>query len=155
MRSISRSARPCSGSSGATGTELEQAVRATGQEPARDTCEARIIGPETTEEPQDVDASRDQTEAIERQWKMCALPELRDALTAGRLTHSKALLVANHSKALLVAKGATPHNVEERIEEAASTTWQQTERENTTTTAEEERQNRAAGIRRLWGPGPA
>ncbi|MHC4134536.1 MAG: HNH endonuclease [Planctomycetota bacterium] len=79
----------------------------------------------------------------QRVWlerKMCALPELRDALASGRLTYSKALLVA---------KGAMPHNVEERIEEAAATTWQQTERE---TTEEEERQNRAAGIRRLWGP---
>jgi len=79
----------------------------------------------------------------QRVWlerKMRALPELRDALTSGRLTYSKALLVA---------KGATPHNVEGRIAEAASTTWQRTERE---TTAEEERQNRAAGVRRLWGP---
>jgi hypothetical protein len=79
----------------------------------------------------------------QRVWlerKMRALPKLRDALTSGRLTYSKTLLVA---------KGATPHNVDERIAEAASTTWQQTERE---TTAEEERQNRAAGIRRLWGP---
>jgi hypothetical protein len=79
----------------------------------------------------------------QRVWlerKMRALPQLRDALTAGRLTYSKTLLVA---------KGATPQNIDERIEKAAATTWQQTERE---TTAEEDRQNRAAGIRRLWGP---
>jgi hypothetical protein len=74
------------------------------------------------------------------EWKICALPELGEALYAGRLTYSKALLVA---------KNATPHDVEERIAAAAATTLQQTEREST---EEEERRNRAAGVRRLWGP---
>lgn len=79
----------------------------------------------------------------QRVWlerKMRALPALREALTSSRLTYSKVLLVA---------QGATPHNVEGRIAEAVSTTWQQTERE---ATEDEERQNRAAGVRRLWGP---
>ena len=74
------------------------------------------------------------------EWKICALPELGEALYSGRLTYSKALLVARH---------ATPQDVEERIAAAAATTCQQTERENT---EEEDRQNRAAGLRRLWGP---
>jgi hypothetical protein len=69
-----------------------------------------------------------------------ALPELRAALAAGRLTYSKALLVA---------KDATPGTVAERIGEAAATTWQQLEREST---AREDATNRAAGVRRLWGP---
>jgi hypothetical protein len=73
-------------------------------------------------------------------WKICALPELGEALYSGRLTYTKALLVAKH---------ATPYDVEERIEKAATTTHQQTERE---TTEEEDRKNRDAGVRRLWGP---
>jgi len=79
----------------------------------------------------------------ERVWlerRMCALPPLRVALRTGRITYSKALLVA---------KDATPADVGRRIEEATSTTWQQLEREST---AAEERRNRAAGVRRLWGP---
>jgi hypothetical protein len=79
----------------------------------------------------------------QRVWlerKLKDLPELREALFSGRLSFSKALLVA---------KGATPHNIEERIAEAVSTTWQQLERE---TTKEEDRRNRAAGVRRVWGP---
>ncbi|MHC4342176.1 MAG: hypothetical protein ACYSX0_18415 [Planctomycetota bacterium] len=72
--------------------------------------------------------------------KLKDLPELREALSSGRLSFSKALLVA---------KGATPHNVNERIEEACSTTWQQMERD---TTKEEDRRNREAGVRRVWGP---
>ncbi|MHC4338643.1 MAG: HNH endonuclease signature motif containing protein [Planctomycetota bacterium] len=75
---------------------------------------------------------------LERRLK--ALPELREALSSGRLSFSKALLVA---------KGATPHSIRERIEDAGSTTWQQLERE---TTKEEDRQNRKAGVRRVWGP---
>lgn len=74
------------------------------------------------------------------QWKICALPQLGEALYSGRLTYTKALLVAKH---------ATPHDVEERIASAAATTCQQTERENT---EEEDRKHRAAGMRRLWGP---
>jgi hypothetical protein len=74
------------------------------------------------------------------EWKICALPELGEALYSGRLTYSKALLVAKH---------ATPTDVEERIAAAAATTHQQTEREST---EEEDRRNRAAGVRRLWGP---
>jgi len=79
----------------------------------------------------------------ERVWlerRMCALPPLREALSSGRLTYSKALLVA---------RDATPADVAERIEEASCTTWQQLERE---ATQEEDRRNRAAGMRRLWGP---
>lgn len=74
------------------------------------------------------------------QWKICALPQLGEALYSGRLTYTKALLVAKH---------ATPHDVEERIAAAAATTCQQTEREST---REEDERNRAAGVRRLWGP---
>ncbi|MFQ5845429.1 MAG: hypothetical protein ACE5JG_10635, partial [Planctomycetota bacterium] len=79
----------------------------------------------------------------QRVWlerRMSALPQLRDALSSGRLTWSKALLVA---------KDATPGDVAERIEQATSTTWQQLERQST---EDEERRNRAAGVRRLWGP---
>jgi hypothetical protein len=74
------------------------------------------------------------------EWKMCALPELGDALHSGRLTYSKALLVA---------RSATPTDIEARIAAAAATTLQQTEREST---EEEDRRNREAGVRRLWGP---
>ncbi|MHC4472868.1 MAG: HNH endonuclease, partial [Planctomycetota bacterium] len=79
----------------------------------------------------------------QRVWlerRMGALPELREALSAGRLTLSKALIVA---------RDATPDDVSARIAEAVSTTWQQLEREST---AREDRQNRARGVRRLWGP---
>jgi hypothetical protein len=75
---------------------------------------------------------------LERRLK--DLPELREALSSGRLSFSKALLVA---------KGATPHNIRERIEDARSTTCQQVERE---TTKEEDEKNRKAGVRRVWGP---
>ena len=79
----------------------------------------------------------------ERVWlerRMSALPELRAALASGQLTYSKALLVARDAK---------PEDVAGRVQEAADTTWQQTEREST----ERERvRNRAAGVRRLWGP---
>jgi hypothetical protein len=79
----------------------------------------------------------------QRVWlerRMLALPPLREALEAGTLTYSKALLVA---------QDATPGNVAERIAAAAGTTWQQTERE---TTAREDKRNRAMGIRRVWAP---
>lgn len=79
----------------------------------------------------------------ERVWlerRMFALPALREALSSGRLSYSKALLVARE---------ATPGNVADLIERAAGTTWQQTERE---ATAREKRRNRALGVRRLWGP---
>jgi hypothetical protein len=79
----------------------------------------------------------------DRAWlesRLVDLPELREALAKGKVTYSKALLIA---------KGATPFNVEERIEQAASTTCQQVERD---TTDREHEQNRAAGVRRLWGP---
>lgn len=75
---------------------------------------------------------------LERQ--MFALPPLREALESGTLTYSKALLVAGD---------ATPETVGDRIACAAATTWQQTARE---ATEREDRRNRAAGIRRLWGP---
>jgi len=75
---------------------------------------------------------------LERQ--MFALPLLREALLSGKLTYSKALLVAGD---------ATPDNVAELIERAAGTTWQQTERE---ATEREDKRNRAKGLRRLWGP---
>ncbi|MFQ5844899.1 MAG: hypothetical protein ACE5JG_07920 [Planctomycetota bacterium] len=61
----------------------------------------------------------------ERVWlerRMSALPPLREALASGRLTYSKALLVA---------KDARISEEAERIREAASTTWQQTERQST------------------------
>jgi hypothetical protein len=79
----------------------------------------------------------------QRVWlerRMFALPPLREALRSGRLTYTKALLVA---------QDATSKNVLERIARAADTTWQQTERE---TTAREDRRNRAKGVRRLWAP---
>jgi hypothetical protein len=82
----------------------------------------------------------------QRAWlerRMEALPGLREALAADRVTYSKALLIA---------KDATPYTIDARIEEAASTTWQQLEREST---EREDRQNRAAGVRRLWGPDDA
>jgi hypothetical protein len=79
----------------------------------------------------------------ERVWlerRMRTLPPLREALATGGITYSKALLVA---------KDATPHDVAQRVSDAAATTWQQLEREST---AEEDRRNRAAGVRRIWGP---
>jgi hypothetical protein len=78
---------------------------------------------------------------LERQ--MCALPELREALRSGRLTLTKALIVA---------KTATAESVVAEIARIGSTTWQQAERESTES---EERQNRAQGVRRLWGPADA
>lgn len=72
--------------------------------------------------------------------RMRALPALREAVSSGRLTYSKAVLVARH---------ATPFDIDERIARAASTTCQQTERE---TEAEEERRNRGVGVRRVWAP---
>jgi hypothetical protein len=71
---------------------------------------------------------------------MRAVPELAEALASGRITFTKALIIA---------RDASPCDVEERIAEVASTTWQQAERDST---AEEDRRNRAAGERRLWGP---
>jgi hypothetical protein len=82
----------------------------------------------------------------QRAWlerRMTGLPELRDALAAGTVTYSKALLIA---------KDATPFTITERIEEAAGTTWQQLDR---AATEKEKRQNRAAGVCRLWGPSDA
>jgi hypothetical protein len=79
----------------------------------------------------------------ERVWlerRMSALPELREALRSGELTYSKALLVA---------KDATAEVVRRRIRAAASTTWQQTEHKSR---LREQRRNRAAGVRREWGP---
>ena len=79
----------------------------------------------------------------QRAWlerRLLALPELRAALESGRLTYSKALLVA---------KDPTPLDVAARISDAATTTWQQVDREST---AEEDRQSRARGVRRIWGP---
>ena len=81
--------------------------------------------------------------ARQRLWlerRMCALPELREALLSGRISLTKALLLA---------RDATPHDIAARIEEAANTTCQQLERD---ATAKEDRQNRAAGVRRIWGP---
>jgi len=75
--------------------------------------------------------------------RMRHLPALREAIASGRLTYSKAALVAKH---------ATPFDIDERIARAASTTCQQTERE---TEAEEERRNRGVGVRRLWAPSDA
>jgi len=69
---------------------------------------------------------------------MCALPELRAALESGKITYSKALLLA---------KDISRADILERIEDASTTTCQQVEREST---AKEDRQNRAQGI--LWGP---
>jgi hypothetical protein len=72
--------------------------------------------------------------------RMLALPGLAEALASGRITFTKALVVA---------RDASPSDVEERIAEVASTTWQQAERDSTD---DEDRRNRAAGERRLWGP---
>ena len=79
----------------------------------------------------------------QRVWmerRMRALPEIRAALASGRL---------GWSRALIVARDARPSDVVERIEEAVATTWQQLDRDST---ALEDRQNRARGVRRLWGP---
>jgi hypothetical protein len=79
----------------------------------------------------------------QRVWlerRMFALPQLKEALRSGRLTYSKAVLVA---------QDATPETVEDLIAKAADTTWQQTDRE---ATAREDARNRAKGLRRLWGP---
>ncbi|MFI5401996.1 MAG: HNH endonuclease [Planctomycetota bacterium] len=79
----------------------------------------------------------------QRVWlerRMFALPALREALRSGRLTYSKALLVA---------QGAVPETIADLIAKAADTTWQQTERE---ATAREDQRNRAKGLRRLWAP---
>jgi len=75
---------------------------------------------------------------LERQ--MCALPELRAAVEKGKITFSKALILA---------KDINRADILKRIEDAASTTCQQVEREST---KKEDRQNRAQGIRRIWGP---
>ncbi len=75
--------------------------------------------------------------------RMRDLPALREALLSGRLTYSKAVLVAKH---------ATWADIDDRIARAAATTCQQTERE---TEAEEDRKNRGAGVRRLWAPSDA
>ncbi len=75
--------------------------------------------------------------------RMREMPTLREAVSSGRLAYSKAVLVAKH---------ATPADVDERVERAASTTCQQTERE---TEAEEDRKNRGAGVRKLWAPSEA
>ena len=85
-------------------------------------------------------AARTVRQRIWLERKMDALPALRHALAAGVITYTKALLVA---------KDATPEDVRERIEEVGSTTWQQAEQEST---EEEDRQNRARGVRCIWGP---
>ena len=72
--------------------------------------------------------------------RMMELPEIRMALRSGKLTYTKALFVARE---------ASPEDVAERIALAASTTVEQVERESSDS---EDRQNRAAGVRRLWGP---
>jgi hypothetical protein len=72
--------------------------------------------------------------------RMRELPSLRRALASGRLTYSKAVVLARH---------ATPFDIDERIERARSTTCQQLDRE---AEAEEDRKNRGAGTRRFWGP---
>jgi len=71
------------------------------------------------------------------------LPPLRDALRTGRITLTKALLVADH---------ATPHSIEQDIEDATRDTWQSMDKKST---EREDRQNRADGVRRLWGPADA
>jgi hypothetical protein len=79
----------------------------------------------------------------ERVWlerRMFAHPTLREALASGVLTYSKALLVA---------RDATRETVGDLIARAAGTTWQQTARE---ATEREDKRNRAAGVKRLWGP---
>ncbi|MHC4341528.1 MAG: hypothetical protein ACYSX0_15120 [Planctomycetota bacterium] len=61
----------------------------------------------------------------QRVWlerKLKYLPELKEAIASGRVSYTKALLLARDS---------TPANIEERIEEACSTTWQQLERDST------------------------
>lgn len=84
--------------------------------------------------------------ARQRVWlerRMVKLPSLRMAMLTGRLTYSKALLVA---------RDATAEDVGRRIREAAETTWQQTERQST---EKEDRRNLAAGVRKIWGPAEA
>jgi hypothetical protein len=78
----------------------------------------------------------------ERVWferRMSDLPGLREAVTRGHLTYSKALLVARE---------AAPSSVKGLILRAAATTWQQADRESL---ARERERNRACGIRRIWG----
>jgi hypothetical protein len=75
--------------------------------------------------------------------RMRDLPALRQALWSGRLSYTKARVVARR---------ATWADVDERIARAAGTTCQQTEREDE---EEEARESRAKGTRRLWSPGDA
>ena len=78
----------------------------------------------------------------ERIWlerQMQGFPEIREALISGKLSFSKALLVA---------RSATFANVREKIEEATKTTHQQTDREST---KEEKAKHKEQGIRHIWG----
>ena len=75
--------------------------------------------------------------------RMCVLPEIREALSSGRI---------NYTKALEVARGATALDVVRRIDLAVGTTCQQTARDSEEA---EERQNRRAGVCRVWGPADA
>lgn len=79
----------------------------------------------------------------ERLWlarKCEEMPQLREALETGELSLAKALLVA---------KGASPLNVQEKIEKAKDRPHEKVERE---TRKEEERRDSAADRIRLWGP---
>jgi hypothetical protein len=81
--------------------------------------------------------------ARQRVWlerRMVELPPLRAALATGRLTYTQAIEVAQH---------ATPGDVTKRIKAAERTSVRKTRERNE---EEEDRQNRALGVRRLWGP---
>ncbi|MFI5402011.1 MAG: HNH endonuclease [Planctomycetota bacterium] len=115
-------------------------------ERVRDECVPEILGYGTFERYCDERLGVSAGTVRQRIWlerRMREMPALRDAVSSGRLTYSKAVLVAKH---------ATPADVDDRIARAAATTCQQTERE---TEAEEDRRNRGAGVRNLWAPSDA
>ncbi|MCU0727326.1 MAG: HNH endonuclease [Planctomycetes bacterium] len=81
--------------------------------------------------------------AFQRVWlerRMNELPPIREALVSGKLTFSKALIVARRAR---------PEDVEERIAKATMKSCQDVER---AATEEEDREDRARGHRRVWGP---
>jgi hypothetical protein len=78
----------------------------------------------------------------ERVWlerRLQSLPSLRAEFRAGRISRTKAMLVA---------ESATPADVEQRIAEVSGTTVQQAQAESD---AERDRRDREAGKFRLWG----
>ncbi len=80
---------------------------------------------------------------IRLERRLVKLPALREAMKAGRITYSKALLIS---------RDATPLDVDQRIREAASTTWQQV---NERAEREEREAERANEEIEVEGPEPS